>query len=201
MMNKVDLEHYFAEAPSAWKENRTFANWLVEQTQPRVILDLGVDWGHSTICWAERGVGKVYGVDTWAPHHVCTGGNNFETRVKPAFKSFYKQGMNNIELIKGRHEQVFETWNQPIDILHFDVCHEYEGLVQEYDMWKQHVVDGGVMLFHDVLAFPDGVGRFFRQHLTGKRLSFNNQFGLGVLTTNHELLDKISDRFNVETLK
>ena len=63
-MNKVDVETYFETMPSAWKENRPFANYLVDRIKPDVILDLGVDWGHSTICWAEKGIGKVYGVDS-----------------------------------------------------------------------------------------------------------------------------------------
>ena len=61
----IDLEQYFESTPSAWKENRPLANWLVERVKPDVILDLGVDWGHSTISWAEKGIGKVYGVDIW----------------------------------------------------------------------------------------------------------------------------------------
>jgi predicted O-methyltransferase YrrM len=196
----IDVEDYFNSAPSAWKENREFANYLVERTNPSVILDLGVDWGHSTICWAEKHIGKVYGVDTWEPNDICTGGKNLETKLIPAFKSFREQGMDNIELIKGRHEQVFETWDKHIDILHFDILHQYDGVLDEYNMWKSHLVDGGVMIFHDVISFPDGVGRFFREYLTGYRLSFNNQFGLGVISDDTELLNDIANKFNVETL-
>lgn len=193
----IDIEQYFESAPSAWKENRPFANWLVERIKPEIILDLGVDWGHSTICWAEKGIGKVYGVDIWEPNDVCTGGKYLYDRVIPAFKSFAKQGMNNVEFIKGSHIKVHETWNKPIDILHFDIAHTYDGLVSEYNLWKDKLTDTGVILFHDLISFPDGAGRFFRDYLTGDRVSFNNQFGLGVISKNVELIEEINNQFNV----
>ena len=196
----VDLEKYFESAPSAWKENRAFANWLVERVKPKTILDLGVDWGHSTICWAEKGVGKVYGVDLWEPNDVCTGGKHLESHVIPAFKSFHQQGMTNIELIKGSHIKVHETWDKPIDILHFDIAHTYDGLVSEYNLWKDKLANNGVVVFHDLLSFPDGAGRFFKDYLTGARVSFNNQFGLGVITDNLNVLNDIVEQFDVEKI-
>ena len=196
----IDLETYLNEAPSAWKENRKFAGYLINRLQPNVVLDLGVDWGHSTLYWAEHGVGKVYGVDIWQPHDVCTAGKNFDKHVLPAFKSFHKQGMTNIELIKGDHRKVYETWTQPIDILHFDIAHTYDGIVKEYNLWRDKLHDKSVCVFHDLLSFPDGVGRFFRDYLSTPRVSFNNQFGLGVMTTDTDLLDDISQNFNVNKL-
>ena len=201
MTTKIDIDQYFDSKPSAWKENREFAKFLMNKIKPDVTLDLGVDWGHSTSCWAENGCGRVYGVDTWEPNSYSNSGREFHTTLVPAFKSFNKQGLNNIELSRGRHEQVNETWDREIDILHFDILHTYDGLVEEYNMWKKFVRPRGVMLFHDVISFPDGVGRFIQEYLTGKRLSFNNQFGLGVISDDHELLDSIAENFSVTILE
>lgn len=201
MMSKIDIEQYFERHPSAWKENREFAAFLVNQTKPDVIVDLGVDWGHSTISWAENKPGKVYGVDCWVPNDYSNSGREFQTKLVPAFKSFHAQGLDNIELIKGDHVQVCESWTVPIDILHFDIDHTYAGVMKEHEMWKRHVKQDGVMVFHDLKSFPDGVGKWFEHHLTGPRLSFNNTYGLGVWSENESLIKNISENFDTTELK
>jgi hypothetical protein len=34
--------------------------WLVQATDPEIIVDLGVDYGYSTFCFALPGIGRVY---------------------------------------------------------------------------------------------------------------------------------------------
>ena len=192
----MDQREYFNKHNSAWKENCDFAVWLINEVQPEVTLDLGVDWGHSTMSWGSPGVGTVYGIDIWTPNNYSTVGHNYEEFVN-SFKEFYKQGLNNIILIKGDHRDVEATWEKKIDIMHFDILHDYEGVKSEYELWSKHLRDQGVVLFHDLISFPDGVGRFFKEDLNIPRISFNNQYGLGVMTTREGLLDKIRDKFDV----
>jgi hypothetical protein len=105
--------------------------------------------------------------------------------------------MTNVELIKGSHIKVYDTWDKPIDILHFDIAHTYDGLIDEYNLWKDKLSNTGVIVFHDLISFPDGAGRFFKDYLTGDRVSFNNQFGLGVISKDVDLIDEINNQFNV----
>lgn len=192
----MDQIEFFNKHSSAWKENRDFAIWLVNKVNPDVVLDLGVDWGHSTMSWAKPGIGKVYGVDIWTPNSYSTVGHNYDEFVN-AFRAFYKQGLNNIELIKGDHRDVEVTWNKKVDIMHFDILHDYVGVKKEYELWNKHLKQGGVTVFHDLISFSDGVGKFFREDLKLPRVEFNNQYGLGVMTVNEELLSDIESEFDV----
>lgn len=193
-MSITPAEH-FNMHPSAWKENHVFARWLVNKVKPNVTVDLGVDWGHSTLCWASAKVGKVYGIDTWEPnsYSTVTTGNNYET-FRENFKVFAEHGLNNIELIQSDHRVVEAKWDKKIDIIHFDILHDYLGVADEYKLWKKHVNVDGVYVFHDTKSSPDGVGRFFKQ-LPGPKAWFDNQFGLGVMSNRAGLIDTIVDKF------
>ena len=50
---------------SAWLGHMKFANWLVTLLNPSVIVDLGVDYGHSTFSFASANKGIVYGIDSF----------------------------------------------------------------------------------------------------------------------------------------
>jgi hypothetical protein len=193
-------QEYFNEHSSAWKENQAFALWLVEKVQPDVTLDLGVDWGHSTMSWAQPGIGNVYGVDIWTPNSYSTVGHNYDEFVS-SFKEFYKQGLNNITLIRGDHKDVESTWDKEVDIMHFDILHDYVGVKKEYELWSKHLKEDGVTLFHDLISFSDGVGKFFREDLQLPRVEFNNQYGLGVMTVNEALLSDIESEFDVTRIQ
>ena len=195
----MEQQNYFEEHASAWKENQQFALWLVNRVRPEVVLDLGVDWGHSTMSWAQPGIGKVYGVDLWTPNNYSTVGHNF-TEFVDSFKQFHKQGLNNIELIKGDHVDVEATWDKFVDIMHFDMGHDFEGVKAEHALWSKHLSDNGVMVFHDLISFSDGVGKFFREELDLPRVEFNNQYGLGVMTTQEDVIQDICDSFDVNRL-
>lgn len=190
------LQQHFNKQPSAWKENLPFALWLVDRFKPDVVLDLGVDWGHSTMCWANDNSCDVYGVDTWEPNSYSTVGHNFDYFVK-TFSSFKSREIPNMHLIKKDHRVCESTWDRSIDIIHFDILHDYEGVKQEYALWKSHVRSGGVFVFHDLLSFPEGCGKFFAKDLTMPRVSFNNQYGLGVMSDDADLLSDIINKFDV----
>ena len=54
---------------SAWRDNCAFATWLVERMGASVTVDLGVDWGFSSFCFAAAEHGIVYSVDVFAKAH------------------------------------------------------------------------------------------------------------------------------------
>lgn len=196
---QYNLQKHFDRWPSAWKENAMFADWLIRHVKPDVTLDLGVDWGHSTLCWASSNIGKVYGIDTWEPNNYSTVGHNMDEFIN-AFTSFKSKEIPNVRLIRKDHVVAEQKWNKQIDIIHFDILHDYDGVKKEYDLWKKHVRKDGVFLFHDLLSFPDGCGRFFREDLDQPRVSFNNQYGLGVMCEDESLIELIQSKFDVERL-
>jgi hypothetical protein len=65
-------------------------------------------------------------------------------------------------------------WNKPIDFLLIDGDHSEEAVQRDWDDWHCHVVDDGIIAFHDSRLFPSGwthpswgpvkfVDRLFRQ--------------------------------------
>ena len=169
---KFDIEGL----PSAWKGHRMFANNLVNNFKPNVTVDLGVDYGYSLFALAETNPGHVYGIDSFdgdvhAGHH-----SDAYLTVTEIVKLDYK----NITLVKGYFDDVVKTWNKPIDILHIDGLHTYEAVKNDYAKWSPHVRKGGIIMFHDTVAFPNDVGRFFNE-LNGEKTHFEHSAGLGVL--------------------
>lgn len=175
---------------SAWTGHRAFAHWLVEYLQPQVTVDLGVDTGYSTFCWAWQNPGRVYGIDSFEgdPHA------GFRDTWQQVHDDQDRLGLHNIEFIRGRFDQVAATWHQQIDILHIDGLHTRDAVSSDHHHWGAFVSDHGVILFHDTQAFPD-VGEFFHS-LPGHRAEFLHSAGLGIWTQNSALFQAILDKYS-----
>jgi hypothetical protein len=159
--------------PSAWKGHERFAQWLIQHMQPKVIVELGCDYGFSTIALAQPGVGTVYGIDRFVgpPER-----NAFEA-CRANIAAF---GLTNIELIKADFRILAQSWSRPIDLLHIDGNHTYDDVRLDFSQWSVHVRDGGVILLHDTRSFPLDVGRFFKE-ITWPKFEFEHANGLGVV--------------------
>lgn len=60
--------------------------------------------------------------------------------------------------IMDRSENVLRGWVKPLKFVHIDGCHEYE-FVKKDTGWKNHLVKGGVICFHDYHESWPGVKR------------------------------------------
>lgn len=177
---------------SAWSGHFDFARWAVKRLQATTIVDLGVDYGFSTFSFALDGIGTVYGVD-W-----------FEGDAHAGFRDCYKEvlntkntlGFDNVRIIKADFNALAKTWNIPIDILHIDGLHTYEAIKNDYLTWRPFVREGGLIMFHDTLSFPDDVGRFYNE-LELPKLNFPQSAGLGVVSTDSALIDEIRSVFQL----
>ena len=54
-----------AQIDTAWRGHKNFAIWLASRLQAETIVDLGVDFGYSTFCFALASTGHVYGIDSF----------------------------------------------------------------------------------------------------------------------------------------
>lgn len=173
---------------SAWIGHEKFALWLVNEMKPETIVELGVDEGFSTYYFSKLNIGKVYGIDS------------FEGDVHTGFKNTYNQVTNmkdtykldNLELIKGYFNEVAKTWDKKIDILHIDGRHYYQDIREDYTIWSQFVKDDGIILLHDTCVYYNnfGVYKFFDE-ISLPKLNFTHSYGLGIITKNINLLNKI----------
>ena len=167
----------FDEIPSAWRGHEQFAGWLVAHLKPRVIVELGVDCGFSTIAFARPNIGRIYAID-WFRGDSYVGPRNVEEQCRENLKD---AGVQNVELIVGDFAEVASRWKYSVDILHIDGDHAYESVKRDFECWQRFVRPGGVILMHDTQWFPDQVGRFFGE-ITWPKFAFEHACGLGVIT-------------------
>ncbi len=174
---------------TAWRGHEGFATWLVERMKPRVVVDLGVDFGFSSFTFALAGAEMVYGVDSFEGDPEAGHRDTYSEVVRRQ----QELGIQNLSLIKGYFSEVAKTWDKPIDILHIDGRHRYEDVKEDYELWRPFVRKGGIILLHDTCVFkePYGVHRFFEE-ITEPKTSFNHSYGLGVVSDDPKLISKIN---------
>ncbi len=83
-------------------------------------MDLGVDYGFSTFSFAIPRIGHVYGIDNFIGDDFV--GEDTE-RYKYDFVSMKREKLHlqdTITFIEGTFDEVAETWDKKIDILHID---------------------------------------------------------------------------------
>ena len=181
--------------PSAWGDGNVqghvlFVDWLIEEMQPKVTVDLGIDYGYSLIAFAHNNPGKVYGIDGFEGD-VWTGERNTYDQVSGYVTNLQ---LNNVTLIKGFFDDVVKTWDTKIDILHIDGFHSYEAVKNDFEKWSGFVNSTGVILFHDTDSHDSrfGVKQFFSEIDMPKHELFGFQ-GLGIVSNNKKLMKKIKE--------
>ena len=123
----------------------------------RPIVEIGSWFGKSTISMAlgaKSGRGaKVYAVD---PHDGIPDNTVFAKkpeRTEEIFRDNIKRaGVDNIVIpLVMTSEEASKGWRQPISLLFIDGGHEYDNVLKDFLLWAPHLVEGGIVVFHDVL--------------------------------------------------
>lgn len=179
---------------SAWKGHRLFAEWLVKTMKAKTIVELGVDYGFSTFCFANalQGTdGIIYGIDLFqGDEHT-----SFRNTYNEVLHNIKVHNVKNIEILRGDFVSMSKIWTKPIDILHIDGLHTYEAVKNDFECWSKHLNSDGIVLFHDVAIEHFGVKDFFKELSDGYRLYFTHSAGLGIYTKNKDLYKLILDNF------
>lgn len=177
--------------PTAWIGHGEFAIKLVETLNPTIIVDLGVDYGFSTFCFAYPQIGNVYGID-WFRGDIHAGHRNTYELVLDLYNELKSEfGLSNIKFIKGDFNEIVKIWSTPIDILHIDGLHTYDAVKNDYENWSKFCKEESIILFHDVEEFED-VNRFFNE-LPKNKLIISGSCGLGVFTKSNEVFEKVKN--------
>ena len=198
-IDKLFLTNLDDTPATAWYGHRKFAENLVRFVNPKVVVDLGVDWGYSTFSFAIPRIGHTYGIDNFT-------GDDFvgtdELRKKYDFVMMKREKLHlqdNLTLIEGDFTDVAQTWDKTIDILHIDGSHKYEDIKRDFETWSKFVTDDGIILLHDTcvesLNSRDyGVKKFFDE-LDMPKFTFTHCYGLGVICRNEIVLNHIKNNF------
>jgi len=189
---------------TAWAGHLDFARWLTEKWPGCTIVDLGVDQGHSTFAWGCSGTAKaVYGID-WFQGDAHTSFRNTKQIVLSTLNDMIEKlsyPSNVVHIIEGDFSTIAKTWDISIDILHIDGYHTYDAVSTDFANWSPFVnPKNGIILFHDIVAFADSVGKFFselenRFHSIYEFIRFDHSAGLGVICFNREYADMIRNEW------
>jgi hypothetical protein len=183
--------------PSGWnippKSHNEFVIWLMNKIQPKLTVELGVDYGYSSFLLALNTKNKVIGIDCF---DISKHGPRQDDDYQFVLDIKEKLKLDNLEIIKGYFDDVAKTWDKEINLLHIDGLHDYDNCKNDCDTWAPFLEENGVVLFHDTISNPDGVGLFFSQ-LELPKVNFTNSCGLGVASNDVELIEEIKQVFKV----
>lgn len=134
------------------------------------VVEIGSWKGKSTI-WLAKGsqaVGgqAVYAIDphVGSPEHVQWSQTKINTEQEFRL-NMQGAGVESqvIPLIESSMAAL-RQWHQPVGFLWIDGEHSYEAVAQDFYGWRPHVVDGGIIAFHDTYSW-EGVRRLIDEEV------------------------------------
>lgn len=179
-----------------WRDHIKFAQWIVNRKNPKVVVDLGVDYGYSTFSFALPKIGNIYGIDSFEGD-VHAGQRNVSESYDFVKTKKDEYGFDNVTFIKGFFDDVAETWEHEIDILHIDGLHTYECVYNDFETWGKFVNDDGIILMHDTKVYHGtfGVYKLFDE-LDYPKINFTVSHGLGVVAKDWDIINEIKNAFS-----
>src|SRR5262249_36020448 len=148
-----------------------FAFWIVEATQPDLIVELGTTTGNSyfSFCQVVKQIGLRTSCCAVLPSAKdresghC--GDEAYERMSKINRSKY---LPFSRLIRSTIDQTISQFrDRSIDLLHIDGVHSYDTLKHYFESWRPKLTDRAVVLLHNTGVFEPGFGT----HLYFKELS------------------------------
>ena len=174
---------------SAWYGHIPFGMWIVEQTRPRLLVELGTHAGvsYSAFCDAvieHRLATRCFAVDTWLGDAQA---GFYGDEVYADFRRFHDARYQGFScLLRMTFDDALRHMaDGSIDLLHVDGLHTYQAVRHDFEGWLAKLSDRAVVLFHDtnVREGEFGVWRLWAElRRTYPGFEFLHGHGLGVLT-------------------
>lgn len=184
--------------PNAWVGHLPFAAWLIQETSPKIFVELGTHSGNSyfSFCQSvvEAGISsKCYAVDTWQ------GDEHAGQYNEDVFAKVYAHHQENYAAFSRLLRMTFDdavTYfaDESIELLHIDGLHTYEAVRHDFETWLPKLAPRAVVMIHDtnVRERDFGVWKFWveLQERYPNNLEFIHSHGLGVLQLNNVTNEK-----------
>lgn len=137
---------------------------LVAEEEPETVLEIGTLRGGTFYVWCRYldTADHLVSLDMpGADHFVSLNvpGRDLNSRRDDLLREFAPS--KKVELVRGNshNEETFEeaakTVDGGVDFLFLDGDHTYEGVKQDFEMYKNLVSDGGIVAFHDIVPHAD----------------------------------------------
>ncbi len=168
---------------------------LVQSLQPSVVVEIGTGPGASTraialgmreICEGTREGdgdnnphyrGHLYSIDS-SPH------------VEGVFKDLQKLGLEGwVTRVHSWSTEASQKFSKKIDLLVIDGGHDGESVKNDWKNWSKHLVNGAIVIFHDMCIIE--VRKAFEEILLKgyKGLDFGNGFdNIGIIRYENSLV-------------
>jgi hypothetical protein len=171
-----------------WSGHLAFANDLIAEVRPNVLVELGTHYGESYFgfCQAvnENDIScSCYAVDTWIGESHS---GVYDESVYQEVSAYNSAHYGNFSyLLRTTFDEAAANFSdESIDILHIDGLHTYEAVSQDFRHWFDKVKPGGIVLMHDTMArhADFGVWKFWGElERSHNHFGFTHSWGLGVL--------------------
>lgn len=155
---------------------------MVEQRQPKRILEIGSFYGGTLWNWAQLKPEALVAVDmvTEQPEH-----HKAVLKARKQWDS-WMTGIDFLNLVGDSkdwfvHDKVRERG--PYDFMFIDGDHSYEGVKQDFNIYRPMLTRGGAVAFHDTIRHEPGVIRFAEElkDLFPWSQYFSPDWGAGIL--------------------
>ena len=165
-MNQIlsDIRHLPSKSAVNSHEGKLLYDLAGRVPENGIIVEIGSCTGIST-CYLAAGskvTVKVHAVDLW------TLGLGITALASSAIEKTFHANIeamgfqDRVIPMKGFSEDMVKNWTQPIDLLHIDGDHSYEGVKKDFQLWSPFLKKGGTIVFHDADRY-DTVGRLIRE--------------------------------------
>ena len=183
--------------PNAWVGHLPFAAWVIQETSPKIFVELGTHSGNSYFSFcqsvAEAGLStKCYAVDTWkGDEHAGEYNDEIFAKVHALHQERYSGFSRLLRMTFDDALNYFADGS--VDLLHVDGMHTYEAVRHDFESWLPKLAPGAVVIFHDtnVRERNFGVWKLWEelQARYPSNLEFVHSYGLGILQLNNALDD------------
>lgn len=136
-----------------------------------ILVEIGSYLGASS-CFlglgASRNRSTLYCVDTWMNDSMSEG-------IKDTWSSFIKNTedfKNLIRPLKGRSQEISQSFSPKIDLLFIDGDHSYKSVRQDVESWLPKLKNSGIIIMHDI-AWAEGVQKVLTENVKPRLKSFH----------------------------
>ena len=134
------------------------------------IVEIGSWQGRSTIWLAAGSRGgrgaRVVAVDPHRGSRLHAEGEDTELALRTNLES---AGVSDqVDVLVATSREAAAGWTRPISLLWIDGDHAYESVKEDFLLWEEHLLDGGIVALHDTLYW-DGPARVVSELLQRRR--------------------------------